>query len=57
MTEILPDDNQLPNGIKRAPEELENLMAEWMVEHGPDRHCDGYALIAALAWTWIKQNP
>ena len=56
MAEILPDLNQLPDNVERAPEELENLMAEWMIEHGPDRHCDGHALIAALAWTWVKNK-
>jgi hypothetical protein len=35
-----------------TPEELDDLMATWMIEYGPDGHCDGHEEIAKLAWQW-----
>ena len=37
-----------------CPKELKELMAEWMIEHGPDGHCDGHEKIAELAWQWMR---
>lgn len=39
-----------------APEELVDLMADWMIEHGPDGHCDGHNIIAQKAWDWCLKN-
>lgn len=31
-------------------EDLSNLIAELMCDHGPDGHCDGHNLIAKVIW-------
>lgn len=36
------------------PDDFVDMMAEWMIKHGPDRHCDGHELIATLAWRWME---
>lgn len=35
------------------PGEFVDLMADWMIEHGPDGHCDGHEIIAKLAWDYF----
>lgn len=40
-----------------APDWFREMMAEWLIEHGPDRHCDGYEIIADLAWETAKNPP
>lgn len=41
----------------KASKEFVNLMAHWMIKHGPDGHCDGHKIIAKLAWQWMLDNP
>lgn len=35
---------------------LENVVADAMMQHGPDGHCDGYEEITAAALRWLKAN-
>jgi len=39
------------------PEELVDVIAEAMMEWGPDGHCDGAAAIAQYAFAWMKLHP
>lgn len=39
-----------------TPQEFVDLMAEWMIAHGPDRHCDGHEEIARLACAWAREH-
>lgn len=41
---------------EHTPEVFVDAMADWMVEHGPDGHCDGHEQIAALAWSWMQEH-
>ena len=42
--------------IPEAPKELSDLIADAMIDFGPDGHCDGHAQIAAIALQWVKDN-
>lgn len=43
-------------GLEPAPKALDDLIADAMIKYGPDGHCDGNEVIAALAWDWMKRN-
>lgn len=45
------------SGLPDAPKEFDDLIADAMIKHGPDGHCDGHETIAALAWDWMKKHP
>ena len=45
------------SGLPDAPVELQDLICDALMEHGPDGHNDGYETIAALAWDWMKKQP
>lgn len=38
-------------GMPDRREEFRERLADLMVEHGPDRHCDGYEIIADTLWS------
>jgi len=40
--------------MKDAPLELEDLVADMMRKHGPDRHIDGHEKIAQAVWEWFQ---
>ena len=40
--------------VTRVPEGLDDVIADAMMEYGPDRHVDGHEQIAAAAWEWMK---
>ena len=40
----------------QAPEWFLNLVAEWMIKYGPDRHCDGYEVIGQKAWEVARRG-
>jgi hypothetical protein len=35
---------------EKAPEWFANMVADAMIKFGPDGHCDGAEVIAAIAW-------
>lgn len=43
-------------GTSEAPQELIDLVADTMMEHGPDGHCDGCEVIAEVAYQWRKRS-
>ncbi len=43
--------------IKPAPQELVDLVADALVDFGPDGHCDGAEEIAAIVVQWFKDEP
>lgn len=43
---------QLPD----APQELQDLVADALIDFGPDGHCDGAEQIAAIALQWCKDH-
>jgi hypothetical protein len=54
---MMSDEQKILREIGRAPEWFENQMADWLVQFGPDRHSDGYQVIAALAWHSAERGP
>ena len=42
--------------MTEIPEALIEIVADAMVEHGPDGHCDGAKEIAQAAFDWINAN-
>lgn len=46
--------NTADNGY--APQDFIDMMADWMIEHGPDGHCDGHEIIARLAWNFLRDR-
>ena len=52
-----PPSRDWPEDVPDAPEDLVDLVADAMVDFGPDGHHDGCKVIAALALDWAKQNP
>jgi hypothetical protein len=39
-----------------APVALVDLIADAMEEFGPDGHCDGCEIIAAIVWDWFRKQ-
>lgn len=37
-------------------QELSSLIAELMIDYGPDGHCDGHEIIAKVIWNMFKVN-
>jgi hypothetical protein len=39
-----------------CPKIFRDLMADWLIQYGPDGHCDGYEKIADLAWDYFQNE-
>lgn len=37
-------------------EQIEEKIADLMIKHGPDGHCDGYVVIADFVCVLLKQH-
>ena len=38
---------------ENPPGDFYDMMRDWLVDYGPDGHCDGYERIAEEAWNWV----
>ncbi|RJO66956.1 MAG: hypothetical protein C4523_10715 [Myxococcales bacterium] len=45
-----------PKNVADAPNELIALVADAMVDFGPDAHSDGADVIAALVMQWVREE-
>jgi hypothetical protein len=55
MKSNLPDREDVKKNYEKPPQWFVDLIADAMIEWGPDGHCDGHEDIAALAWVKARE--